>query len=297
MTGIEELGGAIGTVAERVGPSVVGVGERWRGGSGLVVAQDRVATNAHNVGPDGATVRIDGGSVEARLVGMDADGDLALLELPTGDVPTVTVDGASVAAIGTPVVALARAADDGIRATLGFVSSVDRAFRGPRGRRVSGAIEHTAPLAPGSSGGPVVGLDGRLIGLNTNRLDHGFYLALPADASLVARLAALGRGEAPSRRRLGVGLAPGHVARRMRRAVGLPERDGVLVREVEDGSPASVAGIAQGDLIADVDGRPITSADDLFDALAGEGTLRITLVRGTDERVVEVAPLIEVTPD
>lgn len=289
MTGIEELGRAIGSVAERVGPSVVGIGERWRGGSGLVVARDRVVTNAHNVGEDGAMVLIGGHAAEARVVGVDADGDLAVLDVPTGDVTPVTVDGDPVVAIGTPVVALARAADGGIRATAGFVSSIDRAFRGPRGRRVSGAIEHTAPLAPGSSGGPVVGLDGRLIGLNTNRLDNGFYLALPADTALADRLAALGRGEAPTRRRLGVGLAPGHVARRMRRAVGLPEREGVLVREVEDGSPAANAGIAHGDLIVAVDGRPITSADDLFEALSGDGALRITLVRGTDERTIEVA--------
>jgi serine protease Do len=194
-----------------------------------------------------------------------------------------------VPAIGTPVIALARASGGGIRATLGFVSSVQREFRGPRGRRVAGAIEHTAPLAPGSSGGPIVGLDGGLVGLNTNRLDGGFYLALPADAGLAERLAALGRGEAPKRRRLGVGLAPAHAARRLRRAVGLPDREGALVRLVEEDSPAARAGIAQGDLIVAVGDRPIRDADDLFEALGQEGALRVTLVRGTDERTVEVA--------
>jgi serine protease Do len=289
MTGIEELGAAIGAVAERVGPSVVGIGERWRGGSGVVIAQDRVVTNAHNVGEDGATVLIGGAAVEARLAGVDADGDLAVLEVPTGDVPALAPGAASAPGVGTPVVALARAGDGGIRATLGFVSSVDRAFSGPRGRRVSGAIEHTAPLAPGSSGGPVVGLDGQLVGLNTNRLDHGFYLALPADAPLAERLAALGRGDSPKRRRLGVGLAPGHAARRLRQAVGLPDLDGALVMSVEDGSPAAGAGIAQGDLIVAVGGHPIRGADDLFEALAGEGPLSVSLVRGTEERTVEVA--------
>jgi serine protease Do len=75
----------------------------------------------------------------------------------------------------------------------------------------------------------------------------------------------------------------------MRRAVGLPDRDGVLVHSVEDGSPAAAAGIAQGDLIVEAGGRVVREADDLFDALAGDGTLRITLVRGTEERTVEVA--------
>jgi serine protease Do len=290
MSGITGLGSAIGTVAEHVGPAVVGVGERWRGGCGVVIGQDRVVTNAHNVGEDGASVTFaDGRTERARLVGIDPDGDLAVLEAPTGDAPALALGGGAVPSIGTPVVAIARAGDGGTRATLGFVSSVGRDFRGPRGRRVSGAIEHTAPLAPGSSGGPIVDLDGALLGLNTNRLDGGFYLALPTDTTLAERLAALGRGETPRRRRLGVGLAPAHAARRMRRAVGLPERDGALVRFVEDDSPAARAGIEQGDLIVAVGDRPIGDADDLFEALAGEGVLAITLVRGADERTVEVA--------
>ncbi len=99
----------------------------------------------------------------------------------------------------------------------------------------------------------------------------------------------LGAASRPSRRRLGVGLAPSHVARRLRRAVGLPERDGLLVREVEDDSPAAKAGIAEGDLIVSVGGRTIATADDLFDALAGEGALEIGLVRGAEELTVTVA--------
>lgn len=289
MTGIWDIGDAVGSVVERVGPSVVGIGERWRGGCGVVVGQDRVVTNAHNVDEDGTGVLFaDGRTERARLLGVDPDGDLAVLEAPTGDAPALAVGVAAAPAIGTPVVAVARAADGGTRATVGYVSSVGRGFRGPRGRRVSGALEHTAPLAPGSSGSPIVALDGTLLGLNTSRLDAGFYLALPMDAALAGRLAALGRGESPRRRRLGVGLAPRHAARRLRRAVGLPDHDGALVRSVEDGSPAARAGIAQGDLIIAAGGRPVRDADDLFEALAGEGALSLTLLRGTDERTVEV---------
>jgi serine protease Do len=154
---------------------------------------------------------------------------------------------------------------------------------------VAGAVEHTAPLMPGSSGGPIVGLDGQLLGINTNRIGHGFYQAIAADGALRDRVTALGRGESPTRRRLGVGLAPSHVARHLRRAVGLPERDGLLVREVEDESPAATAGIAEGDLIVAVGDRAITTADDLFDALGASGDLTVTLVRGADELKVTVA--------
>ena len=130
--------------------------------------------------------------------------------------------------------ALGNPAGNGLRVTVGYVSGIGRAFRGPRGRRVAGAVEHTAPLLPGSSGGPIVDADGQLLGINTNRLGSGFYQAIASDSGLRDRVASLGRGEAPKRRRLGVGLAPAHVARQLRRAVGLEERDGLLVRDVEE---------------------------------------------------------------
>jgi S1-C subfamily serine protease len=171
------------------------------------------------------------------------------------------------------------------------VSSVERAFRGPGGRRISGSLEHTAPLAPGSSGSPLLDAGGALVGLNTNRVGEGFYLAVPADASLQSRIDALARGETRERPTLGIAVAPAHVARRLRRSVGLPERDGVLVRGVEDGSPAHVAGIAEGDLLVAAGGRTISDVDDLHELLGATGLpLEVTLVRGAEERTVTVRP-------
>src|SRR5947208_2218989 len=112
------------------------------------------------------------------------------------------------------------------------VVGIGSRLRGSGGRRIGGSLEHTAPLAPGSSGGPLLDADGHLVGLNTNRLGEGFYLALPADAALRGRVEALGRGESVSRPRLGIAVAPSRVASHLRQSVGLPARDGVLVREV-----------------------------------------------------------------
>ena len=290
MSMLDELGMQMAAVAQKAGASVVRVGGGWRGGSGVVIGDGIVLTNAHNVRGDGAMVEFaDGRRAEASLKGVDVDGDLAVLAVDTAGASAISWAGTS-ASIGTPVFAAA-AADGGTRVTFGFVSSVARAFRGPRGRRISGSIEHTAPLAPGSSGGALLDANGALIGLNTNRLGGGFYLALPADEALRNRVAALQRGESAERPRLGIGIAPSWVANRMRRAVGLAEREGVLVREVEDGSPAAAAGLAEGDMLIEAAGRPIREPDDVYDALGtvnAGGNLSLRIVRGADERAVEV---------
>jgi serine protease Do len=117
-------------------------------------------------------------------------------------------------------------------------------------------------------------------------MEGGLLLALPADATLRARVDALARGEAPARPRLGVALAPPRAARRLRAAVGLPERDGLLVRAVEPDSPAAAAGLEPGDLLVAAGERPLQGYDELFDALEAGGELTLTVVRGTDEREV-----------
>jgi serine protease Do len=172
-----------------------------------------------------------------------------------------------------------------------MVSGVERAFRGPRGRRVTGSLEHTAPLARGSSGSPVVDEGGRMVGLNTARLSEGLYLALPADAELRERIDALARGEAPRRLLLGVGIARADVAAKLRASVGLPERDGLLVRSVESGSPADQAGLQVGDLLVTANGTALMTVDDLHTALdeaRASGTLSLHVVRGNDELDVTV---------
>ena len=92
------------------------------------------------------------------------------------------------------------------------------------------------------------------------------------------------------RPRLGIAVAPGHVARHLRRAVGLPERDGILVRGVEEDSPADDAGIREGDLIVSAGGAPVEDPDALHEALAkaGSGMLDVGLVRGVEELTVKV---------
>ena len=289
MSAIEELQAAVGSIAERVGPSIVGIGRGTRG-SGVVIGAGKVLTNAHNLRGDEVTVTFaDGRRTRGTVAGFDGDGDLAVIDVDTAGAAALEWGDGAGLSVGTAVFGAGASHDGGTRITFGLVSAIAREFRGPGGRRIDGSVEHTAPLAPGSSGGALVDVDGRLVGLNTNRIGEGFYLALPADAGLRARVDALARGESPKRARLGVAVAPSHVARRMRRSVGLPERDGVLVRGVEEGSLAAAAGIEAGDLIVEAGGRAIEAADDLLEALDSlELPFDVKLVRGTDERTVRV---------
>lgn len=288
---LEDLTRAARSAAEDVGPSVVRIGRGGGRGCGLVLGPGLVATNAHNLRDRTTTVTFaDGRAEQGELAGADLDGDLAVLRVDTGEAPPVRWADAG-AETGDVVFAVARGAAGGVRVSFGLVSATERAFRGPRGRRIRGSLEHTAPLPRGSSGSPLVDATGGVVGLSTHRIGDGFYLALPVDDDLRARFDALAAGETRARPVLGVGLAPASAARRLRRSVGLPERDGLLVRGVEPDSAAERAGLAEGDLLVGAGGRPLTTVDDLYDALDAlepGATLEVVVVRGTEERTVTV---------
>ncbi len=291
MSVLDELQSAVSGAAEGVGPAVVGLGRGWGRGSGVITAAGTVLTNAHVLrGEEVAVTFADGRTEHGRVAGADADLDLAAIAVETGDAEPVAwaPERVDAVAIGEPVFALANPGGRGLRTTFGLVSATGRSFRGPRGRRIGSSIEHTAPLPRGSSGGPLVDAEGRLLGLNSIRVDGGLILALPADATMRRRAEALAAGSGASRPRLGIAIAPPRAARRMRAAVGLPERDGLLVRGVEEDSPAGAAGLERGDLLVSAAGSPLTSVDELFDALETGGTLTLGVLRGTDEREVDV---------
>jgi serine protease Do len=289
---LDALSDSARAAAERVAPAVVRIGRDGGRGCGIVVADGLVVTNAHNLRDRTTSVTFaDGRQIQAELAGVDVDGDLAVLRVDTAGTAAAEFGGA--VETGDVVFAVARAAAGGPRVSFGLVSGTQRAFRGPRGRRIRGSIEHTSPLPRGSSGSPLVATDGRVVGLSTHRIGDGFYLAIPTDDELRARVDDLAEGKSRRRVVLGVGLAPASVARRLQHSVGLPERDGVLVRSVESGSPAEAAGLTEGDLIVAAAGSPIADVDDLHDALDRVGgedgaTLELTVVRGTEERTVVV---------
>ena len=147
MAALDEFSQAIASVGEKVGSSVVRVGGGWRSGSGVVIGSGTVLTNAHNVRSDEPTVVFaDGREAQAKLAGVDVDGDLAVLSVDTGSAPALEWAGTSTG-MGDAVFAVT-VSGGGPRVTLGFVSGVARAFRGPRGRRISAASSTPLPLHP-----------------------------------------------------------------------------------------------------------------------------------------------------
>jgi serine protease Do len=287
MTALDEITSTIASVAEKAGPAVVGVN---RHGTGVVVADGFVVTNAHNLRGEAAYITFaDGHGVTGTQAGVDLDGDLAVIGVDTSGTVPVEFSTTPVA-VGQFVVALSNPRGRGLRATIGTISATGRGFRGPRGRRIPGSIEHTAPLARGSSGGPVLDREGRVVGVNTNRVQEGFYQAIASTDELTKRIGALSKGEAPARHRLGTAIAPPHVTSRLRAAAGLPEVEGLLVRGVEDGSPADRAGLLRGDVLLSAGGIQLGSVDTLYEALDLDGdTLELTIARAADELTVTVS--------
>src|SRR5207237_9302336 len=130
-------------VAGGVNAWTVGDRNRWRGGAGIVFEKGKVLTNAHNLHGDEVHVYfLDGREADGKVLGVDGDGDLAVIGVETGETAPFAWGDASSLSIGAPVIAIGNPSGQGLRVTAGFVSGSGRSFRGPRGRRVAGAVEH-----------------------------------------------------------------------------------------------------------------------------------------------------------
>ena len=171
---IDDYSRAISAVAAAVGPAVVSIaiesGRGERGGSGVLISPDGlVLTNQHVVEGAGDINLIgrDDAAMQARMIGSDRTSDLALLQAETGDLPFALVGDSDALEVGQVVLAIGNPLGLASTVSSGVVSARDRALRGRDGRLIHGIVQHTAPLNPGSSGGPLVDSHGRVMGINT----------------------------------------------------------------------------------------------------------------------------------
>ena len=272
-------------LADRARPGIVRIGRAGGRGNGLVLAPGLVLTAAHNLRDRTTSVTFaDGHTVQGAVTAADPEGDLVVVSVDTGDAPAA--EWADPPALGATVVGVATLPDGAVRAVTGAVTATGRRYRGPQGRIVAGALEHRATLGRGTSGGPVLDTEGRVVGVNIRREKDGFTLARAATPELRDLIATLARGESIVPLRLGISVAAPEAARRLRDAVGLPPVEGVFVAGVAVGSAAERADVRRGDVLVAAGGTTVTTPADLHAVLGGLDAgdeLALRVVRATDE--------------
>src|SRR5258706_10550764 len=294
---------------EMVGPAVVNsraektMRQNQRGaesggsGSGFVIAPDGfILTNSHVVhGADKLEVTLADGQVyRASLVGEDPETDLAVLRLNASQLACAHLGNSNSIRVGQIAVAIGSPFGFQQTVTAGVVSALGRSMRSQSGRLIDNVIQTDAALNPGNSGGPLVNSRGEVIGVETASIlpAHGICFAI---ASSTAEFVAAWLIKEGRIRRSWIGVAGQNVPihPRVVRFYRLPLDRGVLVVGFEPGSPASRAGLREGDIIVALQDEPISGIDALHRHLLAPAIgipAQVTVVRHTEKLDLTVTP-------
>lgn len=270
-------------------------------GSGFAYTPDGyLMTNAHVVGHAQRidVTTLEGQTVSASLVGSDPDTDVAILKIDPGIVPAVKLGDSSRLRVGQVAVAIGNPLGFQFTVTSGIVSALGRSMRSESGRLIDEIVQTDAALNPGNSGGPLLNTRGEVIGINTAiiAMAQSLCFAVPVNTAQRIAMTLLREGEI-RRAYLGVGGQTVQISRLQARAWDIPNEGAALVLQVESESPASRAGLREGDIIVRIAGQTVNAVDDIHKVLSedmiGQKTtisivrsnqridLAITLVRRT----------------
>lgn len=298
---------AVITVAETVGPAVVSIAvgkpgagyqnEPLGAGSGVVIAPDGyILTNQHVVHQAKrlTTLFTDGNSAEATLVGEDSATDLAVIRASASGLAYASLGDSDQLRVGQLVIAIGNPLGFQSTVSTGVVSALGRSLRSRQGRLIENIIQHTAPLNPGNSGGPLVNSRGQVVGINTAiiAMAQGIGFAIPANTGrwVLSQLLTHGRVR---RAFIGIGGRERPLERRLARFHQLSTDRAVEIISCDPSGPASQAGLRSGDLIVAINEHPVTSVDDLHRFLAewpvGEA-LTLTILRGKAKLDLRLVP-------
>jgi serine protease Do len=242
-------------------------------GSGVVVREDGLILTNHHVVEGADTIRVDladGRSFAATLVGSDAPSDLAVLRVPAKGLPALPFGNSDRMKVGDVVLAFGNPLGVGQTVTMGIVSAKGRATGVSEGS-YEDFLQTDAPINQGNSGGALVNLQGELVGINAQIVSPsggniGLGFAIPSSMAM-AVTEQLARDGVVRRAKLGVtvqGLTP-----ELAESLGAADARGALVSDVEPGGPADRAGVKQGDVVVEVDGKPVADANAMRNQIAG----------------------------
>ena len=267
---------AVTSVVETAGPAVAGISAGRGGGSGVLFTPDGyLLTNAHVVGAL-RTVSVnlpDGSTHQGNVAGADPATDLAVVHIDGNHFPVAELGRSGNLRVGQLVVAIGNPLGFSFTVSAGVLSAMGRSLRAQDGRLIDGILQTDVALNPGNSGGPLVDSRGRVVGINTAMImgAQGISFAVPVDTArwVLGELMQHGRVR---RGVLGFGGQTRPIDRRLARHLGLEQKTGVEVMEVQPGKPAQRAGLQDGDILLSLDGQTVTSVDDVH-RLLGAGSI------------------------
>ncbi len=292
----------VAAAVERASPAVIHLEVRGNdapggSGSGFFISPDGLAlTNSHVV--HGAreirAALADGRRAPAQLIGDDPDTDLAVVRVAAADVPHLALADSGGVRVGQIAVAIGSPMGFQQTVTAGIVSALGRSLRAQSGRSIDNIIQTDAALNPGNSGGPLVDPHGRVIGVNTAiiRPAQGICFAI---ASNIARWVAgwLIKEGRVRRSFIGVGGQTVPLLRKLVLAYRLETATGVLVSALEPGSPASRAGVREGDILVTLDGEPTPRVESLHCLLTADRigeAVALGVLRGVELVTLAIVP-------
>jgi S1-C subfamily serine protease len=279
------LSDELAEAVERAGAGTVTVFARQRlPATGIIWSEDGLIVTANHVVEQSDDIKVglpDGRTVAATLSGRDAGSDIALLKADATDLTPPARSDTDVRP-GNLVLAVGRPGPSGPMASFGVVSTVGGSWRSHRGGTVEGYIRADVAMLPGFSGGPLVDVDGRILGLNSSSLGRGGGLTIPNAAidTIVNGLKSHGKVR---RGFLGIGAQAVGINPRLAGELGLTQEHGLVVVNIEADGPAERDGLLLGDVIVAIAGLPVGSVEELQDRLSGDlvGTaVPVRLIRG-----------------
>src|SRR5262249_44481010 len=260
-------------------------------GSGVLVGDDgRILTNEHVVlrASKIHVTLIDGREIDAKLLGADADSDIAVLQLKGGGTfPHIALGTSGNLLIGETVIAIGNPFGLSHTVTTGVVSALGRAVRGEE-HTYTDFIQTDASINPGNSGGPLLNIKGELIGINTAIYGkaQGIGFAIPVDRARRVMRDLVSYGEV---KRAWVGAIVQDLSAELRGHFGTTK--GVVITEIEPHSPADKAGLVRGTVVTRIDGRDVRSKDEFEDLIENHGageTITFSVRDESTEREVRV---------